>query len=56
KANLSIFDAEKVWNVDVKKFKSKSKNSPFDGRLLTGKPVAAVNNGQIYFEDEFVMI
>ncbi len=56
KANLSVFDAEKVWNVDVKKFKSKSKNSPFDGRLLTGKPIAAVNNGQIYFEEEFVKI
>lgn len=52
-ANLTIMDTDKVWTVDIKKFKSKSRNSPFDKRLLTGKSVAVINNYQMYFEGEF---
>jgi dihydroorotase len=55
-ANLTIFDPGQVWTVDVSKFKSKSKNSPFDKRLLTGKSVAVINNNQMYFEGEFTKI
>ncbi len=53
KANLTIFDAGKVWTVDVNKFRSKSKNTPFDKRLLTGKPVATINKGQLCFEGSY---
>ncbi len=53
KANLTIFDAGKVWTVDVNKFRSKSKNTPFDKRLLTGKPVATINKGQLFFEGSY---
>lgn len=56
KANLTIFDPEQIWTVDVSKFKSKSKNSPFDKRLLTGKSVAVINNNQMYYEGEFTKI
>ena len=56
KANLTIFDTEEVWTVDVSKFKSKSKNSPFDKRLLTGKPVAVINNGKMFYQDRFIEI
>lgn len=55
-ANLTIFDANKIWTVDKSKFKSKSKNTPFDKRLLTGKSVAVINNEQIYFDGEFKKI
>ena len=48
KAELTIFNTEKVWTVEIAKFKSKSKNSPFDKRLLTGKPIAVINNNQIF--------
>jgi dihydroorotase len=48
KAEFTIFDKDKVWTVDVSKFKSKSKNSPFDKRLLTGKPLAVINNNQMF--------
>ncbi len=51
KANLTILDIQKQWVVDVKKFKSKSKNSPFDGRRLIGKCYAIINNGMIHFSD-----
>ena len=56
KANLTIIDPNKIWTVDVNEFKSKSKNSPFDKRLLTGKSVAVINNSQLYFEDNFIQI
>jgi len=53
KANLTIIDMNEVWTVDIKNFKSKSKNSPFDKRLLTGKSVAVVNNQKLYMDGEF---
>ena len=55
-ANLTIIDPDLIWTVDVSKFKSKSKNSPFDKRLLTGKSVAVINKGKMYFENEFTEI
>ncbi len=56
KANLSIIDPSMIWTVDVSKFKSKSKNSPFDQRLLTGKSIAVINNNKMFYEDKFVTI
>lgn len=48
KANLTIFDPTMEWTVDVKQFKSKSKNSPFDGWKLKGKAFAIVNKGGFF--------
>ncbi|GJQ63209.1 MAG: dihydroorotase [Melioribacteraceae bacterium] len=53
KAELTVLDPDAVWTVDVKKFKSKSKNSPFDKKLLTGKSVAVINRGKMFTEDGF---
>ncbi len=47
-ANLSIFNPEEEWIVDVKKFKSKAKNCPYVGTKLKGKPKYVINNNQIY--------
>lgn len=55
-ANLTIFDPKAKWNVDISRFKSKSKNSPFDKMELTGKPYAVVNRSKLYFDDKFVNI
>lgn len=55
-ANFTILDSDLVWTVDVKNFKSKSKNSPFDKRLLTGKAIAVINHNQMFFNNEFVKI
>ena len=52
-ANLTVIDKDVIWTVDVSKFKSKSKNSPFDNRLLTGRSVAVINNNKMYYEDRF---
>lgn len=55
-ANITIIDPDIIWTVDVKKFKSKCKNSPFDKRLLTGKSVAVINRNQMFVEDRFIKI
>ncbi|GMU87141.1 MAG: dihydroorotase [Ignavibacteriales bacterium] len=47
-ANLTIFNPDHQWTVDVKKFKSKSRNSPFDGFTLKGKALGVINKNQIY--------
>ena len=47
RANITIFDLDKEWTVDVEKFRSKSKNSPFHMKILKGKPVAVFNNGRL---------
>jgi dihydroorotase len=51
-ANLTIIDPDEVWTVDISKFKSRSINSPFDKRLLTGKAMGVINNKMMYFKGE----
>lgn len=48
KANITIFDPEVEWTVDMKNFLSKSTNSPFIGMKLKGKPNAVINNNKIF--------
>ncbi len=55
-ANVTIFDPEQIWTVDVSGFKSKSTNSPFDKRLMTGKSVAVINKSSLFYEDKFITI
>lgn len=54
--NLTILDIDAVWTVDKKKFLSKSSNSPFDKRLLTGKSNGVINNGIMFIEGSFIKI
>jgi len=48
-ADLTIFDPLAEWVVDVDKFRSRSKNSPFHGWKLTGRSVGVINNGAVFF-------
>ncbi len=52
-ANLTILDIDTVWTVDKSKFLSKSINTPFDKKLLTGKSIGVINHGQMFFEGKF---
>jgi dihydroorotase len=43
-ANLTLFDPDETWTVRPTSFHSLSKNSPFGGYVLTGRPFGIVNN------------
>jgi len=45
-ADITVFDPDAEWTVDVKKFKSKSRNSVLDGVTLIGKPVMTFVGGR----------
>ncbi len=51
-ANLTILDPKAEWTVDPQFFKSRSRNTPFGGYRLTGRPVGVVNNGQAFWNTE----
>jgi len=53
-ANFSIIDPKHVWTVDISKFKSKSKNSPFDKKLLTGKTIAVINKKKMFYDEQWI--
>jgi len=55
-ANLTILDIDAVWTVDKKKFLTKSINTPFDKKLLTGKSLGVINKSKMFFEGSFVEI
>ncbi|WP_290664098.1 dihydroorotase [Ignavibacterium sp.] len=56
RANLTILDTEIVWTVDKTKFLSKSRNTPFHRKLLTGKAIGVINNCKMFFEGKFTTI
>jgi dihydroorotase len=49
-ADLLVFDLDRPWVIDAGAFKSKSKNSPFDKRPVTGCAVMTVVDGRIVYE------
>jgi len=46
-ADITLIDPNLVWQVDVRKFCSKSVNSPFHGWTLTGRAVATIVAGRV---------
>lgn len=46
-ADITIFDADREWTVDIEKLNSKSKNSPYNGYVLCGKPEYVLVGGKI---------
>ena len=49
RADVTIIDPEMTWTFDVLRSKSKSRNTPFDGRAMTGGAVATIVGGRIVF-------
>ncbi|MSO71440.1 MAG: dihydroorotase [Alphaproteobacteria bacterium] len=49
-ADLLLFDPGRAWQVDASRFRSKSKNTPFDGRPLQGRVLRTVVDGRSVFD------
>ncbi len=49
-ADITIIDPDLSYTVDAADFQSLSRNTPFDGWHLKGKPVLTMVNGQIVYE------
>jgi dihydroorotase len=51
RANLTLFDPQRKWWLDERTNFSKSQNSPWFGKELTGKAVAVLNNNRHWFDN-----
>jgi len=50
-ADITVIDPDKEWIVDPRLFRSRGKNTPFQGRQLRGKAVLTIVGGEIRFRD-----
>lgn len=50
-ADITIIDTKKVFTVQATEFQSQSRNTPFDGWELKGKPVLTILDGNVVFEE-----
>ena len=50
-AHVTLLDPGRKWTFDVAKSRSKSRNSPFHGRVMTGKAVGTIVYGKIVHEE-----
>ena len=49
-ADLCILDINKPWIVKQNELKSKSKNTPIEGRKLQGQVIKTFVKGEVFFE------
>ncbi|MBV9585213.1 MAG: amidohydrolase family protein, partial [Alphaproteobacteria bacterium] len=49
-ADLVLFDPDIPWQIDPDRFRSKSKNAPFDDRPVQGRAVHTVVDGRTIFD------
>ena len=50
-ADITVLDLEKEYKVDISKFESKSKNSPFNGRAVKGAAYMTIVGGEIKMKE-----
>ncbi len=50
-ADLVIADLDRTFRVDVRSFRSKARNCPFDGWSLKGRALLTMVGGQVLYED-----
>lgn len=49
-ADIVIFDPKKTYTIQAAEFAGKSKNTPFDGRKVTGQVVATIVSGEVVYQ------
>jgi dihydroorotase len=50
-ADVTLVDPERRWRVDPRAFRSKARNSPFEGWEMTGRAVAVLVGGRLVYEE-----
>ena len=55
-ADITVIDPELEWTVDVNKFYTRGRHSPFNGRQLKGKAVLTVVDGKIVMKDGVIVV
>jgi len=49
-ADITIIDPNLEWTVEPAEFRSKSRNTPFDGMRLKGRPITTIVGGEVIFD------
>ena len=52
-ADVTVFDPSTRWEVDARRFRSKSRNCPFIGWSLQGHVTATIVGGEVRYHDDF---
>ncbi len=52
RADVTIIRPDHEWTIDARAFRSRSRNTPFDGWRVRGKAVATIVSGQVRYFDE----
>ena len=50
RADITLIDPAAEWTIDAASFRSRSRNTPFDGRRVTGRVVRTIVGGETRFE------
>ena len=51
-ADVTLIDPEARWTIDATKFRSKSRNTPYDGWNVKGRAVMTIVGGEVKYEGE----
>lgn len=51
-ADIVLIDPDEAYTINKKEFASKGKNTPFDGRKVTGRVKVTICDGEIVFKDK----
>jgi dihydroorotase len=49
-ADVTIFDPSAKWDFDVRRSRSKSRNTPFDGRQMLGRVEYTIVHGDVVYQ------
>jgi dihydroorotase len=55
-ADITLFDPDMNWVVDIRDFASKGRNTPLAGSVLKGKVMATISQGNLVYKDESITV